>query len=44
MAWTLLVCTGAFGCVFTWLLWLRLRSLHLRDTISALRQHVVAAS
>ena len=29
MAWTLLVCTGAFVCVFTWLLRLRLRSLHL---------------
>ena len=44
MAWTLLVCTGAFVCVFTWLLWLRLRSLHLRDEIRALRQHLVAAS
>ena len=44
MAWTLLVCTGAFVCVFTWLLRLRLRSLHLRDEIRALRQHVVAVA
>ena len=44
MAWTLLVCTGAFMCVFAWLLRLRLRSLYLRDEIRALRQHLVAAS
>ena len=44
MAWTLLVCTGAFMCVFAWLLRLRLRSLSLRGDIRALRQHVLAAS
>jgi heme exporter protein C len=44
MAWTLLVCTGAFVCVFTWLLRLRVRSLHLHDEIRTLRQHVMAVS
>src|SRR6266446_9003209 len=38
MAWTLLVCTGAFLCLFAWLLWLRLRSLSLRDEVAALRR------
>src|SRR5206468_1401389 len=33
MAWTLLVCTGAFLCVFTWLFLLRLRSLSLCDEV-----------
>ncbi len=33
MAWTFLGCTGAFGCVFAWLLRLRLRSLSLRGDI-----------
>ena len=44
MAWTLLVCTGAFVCLFTWLLWLRLQSSHLRNDIIALRQHILASS
>ena len=44
MAWTLLVCTGAFLCLFAWLLWLRLRSLSLRDEIAALRRQALASS
>jgi heme exporter protein C len=44
MAWTLLVCTGAFLCLFVWLLWLRLRSLSLRDEVAALRRQTLAAS
>jgi hypothetical protein len=42
--WTLLVCTGAFLCLFVWLLWLRLRSLTLRDEVAALRRQVLAVS
>ena len=44
MAWTLLVCTGAFLCLFAWLLWLRLRSLSLRDEVAALRRQALASS
>lgn len=44
MMWTLLVCTGAFLCLFTWLIWLRLRSLTLRDEITELRRQVLAVS
>jgi heme exporter protein C len=44
MAWTLLVCTGAFLCLFSWLLWLRLRNLHLRDEVTALRRQALASS
>jgi len=44
MAWTLLVCTAAFLCLFTWLLWLRLRSLSLRDEVAALRRQALALS
>ncbi|HEV8713345.1 MAG TPA: cytochrome c biogenesis protein CcsA [Candidatus Binatia bacterium] len=44
MAWTLLVCTGAFLCLFAWLLWLRLRSLQLQDEVAALRREALAAS
>ncbi len=44
MAWTLLVCTVAFLCLFTWLLWLRLRHLSLRADVAALRQQAVALS
>ena len=38
MAWTLLVCSGAFVVLFAWLLWLRLRSLHLTAELGALRR------
>ena len=41
---TLLVCTGAFLCLFAWLLWLRLRNLTLHDEVAALRRHVLAVS
>jgi heme exporter protein C len=44
MMWTLLVCTGAFLCLFVWLIWLRLRSLTLRDEVAALRRQVLAVS
>ena len=44
MAWTLLVCSGAFLCLFMWLLWLRLRSLSLRDEVAALRREALASS
>jgi heme exporter protein C len=44
MAWTLLVCTGAFLCLFAWLLWLRLRSLQLHDEVAALRREALASS
>ncbi len=44
MAWTLLVCTAAFLCLFTWVLWLRLRHLSLRDEVAALRRQAVAVS
>jgi heme exporter protein C len=42
MMWTLLVCTAAFLCLFTWLLWLRLRNLSLREEIITLRRQAVA--
>ena len=44
MAWTLLVCSGAFLCLFAWLLWLRLRGLSLRDEVAALRREALASS
>ena len=44
MAWTLLVCSGAFLCLFAWLLWLRLRSLRLHDEVAALRREALASS
>lgn len=44
MMWTLLVCTGAFLCLFMWLIWLRLRSLTLHDEVAALRRQVLAVS
>jgi heme exporter protein C len=44
MAWTLLMCTAAFLCLFTWLLWLRLRSLSLHDEVTTLRRQAVAFS
>jgi heme exporter protein C len=44
MAWTLLVCTGAFLCLFTWLVWLRLHSLSLRDEVAALRRQALGLS
>lgn len=44
MAWTLLVCTAAFACLFTWLLWLRLRSLSLRDEVVTLRRRALVMS
>jgi heme exporter protein C len=43
MAWTLLVCTGAFLCLFTWFLWLRLRSLSLHDEVATLRREALAS-
>ena len=43
MALTLLVCTAAFVCLFTWLLRLRLESLRLSDEVHALRQRVLLA-
>jgi heme exporter protein C len=42
MMWTLLMCTVAFLCVFTWMLWLRLRSLSIREEITTLRRQAVA--
>lgn len=44
MAWTLLVCTAAFLCLFAWLLWLRLCHLSLRAEVAALRRQAVAVS
>jgi heme exporter protein C len=44
MMWTLLVCTGAFLCLFVWLIWLRLRSLTLHDEVATLRRQVLAVS
>jgi heme exporter protein C len=44
MAWTLLVCSGAFLCLFAWLLWLRLRSVKLQDEVAALRREALALS
>lgn len=44
MIWTLLVCAAAFLCLFAWLLWVRLRSLTLRDEVAALRRQVLAVS
>jgi len=44
MAWTLLVCSAAFLCLFAWLLWLRLRSLQLHDEVAALRREALASS
>ena len=44
MAWTLLSCTGAFLLFFVWMLWIRLRSLHLSDEVMVLRQRVLAVS
>jgi len=44
MAWTLLVCSGAFLCLFAWLLWLRLRSLKQQDEVAGLRREALIAS
>jgi heme exporter protein C len=44
MALTLLVCTSAFLCLFTWLLWLRLSSLSLHDEVAALRRQALASA
>jgi len=44
MLWTLLMCTVAFLCLFTWMLWLRLRSLSLREEITTLRRQAVATA
>jgi heme exporter protein C len=44
MMWTLLMCTVAFLCLFTWMLWLRLRSLNLREEIGTLRRQAVATA
>ena len=44
MIFTLLVCTGAFLCLFVWLLWLRLRNITLYDEVAALRRQVLAVS
>jgi heme exporter protein C len=44
MMWTLLMCTVAFLCLFTWMLWLRLRNLSLREEITTLRRQVVATA
>ena len=44
MMWTLLTCTVAFLCLFTWMLWLRLRSLSLREEITTLRRQAVATA
>lgn len=44
MMWTLLMCTAAFLCLFTWLLWLRLRNLSLREEIVTLRRQAVATA
>lgn len=44
MIWTLLVCAVAFLCLFAWLLWVRFRSLTLRDEVAALRRQVLAVS
>lgn len=44
MMWTLLMCTVAFLCLFTWMLWLRLRSLSLREEIITLRRQAVATA
>jgi heme exporter protein C len=44
MAWTLLVCAGAFLCLLAWMLWLRLRSLSLRDEVATLRREALTLS
>jgi heme exporter protein C len=44
MAWTLLVCAGAFLGLFAWLVWLCLRSLQLQDEVAALRREALAAA
>jgi len=44
MMWTLLMCTVAFLCLFTWMLWLRLRNLSLREEITTLRRQAVATA
>lgn len=44
MMWTLLVCTAAFLCLFTWMLWLRLRNLSLRQEIVTLRRQALATT
>ena len=44
MMWTLLMCTVAFLCLFTWMLWLRLRNLSLREEITMLRRQAVATA
>lgn len=44
MAWTLLVCTGAFLLFFAWLMWIRLRSMSLSDAVMDLRRQALAMS
>ncbi|MGE0822465.1 MAG: cytochrome c biogenesis protein CcsA [Candidatus Binatia bacterium] len=44
MMWTLLVCSAAFISLFMWLLWLRVRSLSLRDELTALRRQALASA
>lgn len=44
MMWTLLMCTVAFLCLFTWMLWLRLHNLSLREEITTLRRQAVATA
>ncbi len=44
MAWTLLVCTGAFLLFFAWLMWIRLRSMSLSDEVVDLRRQALEMS
>ena len=44
MAWTLLVCTGAFLLFFVWLIWIRLRSMSLNDQVIDLRRQALEMS
>jgi len=44
MAWTLLVCTGAFLLFFAWLMWIRLRSMSLNDEVVDLRRRALEMS
>jgi heme exporter protein C len=44
MMWTLLMCSVAFLLLFTWMLWLRLRNLSLREEIVALRRQALVTA
>ena len=44
MAWTLLVCSAAFLVLFAWIMWLRLRGLHLTAELDELRRRALAIS